>query len=285
LTINHLPDELLLEIFDSYRRQCMLDLHLGYVWYNLAHVCRNWRAVVFGSVSRLDLGITVRPEKPDDIKTILSGSLPIFISYRCIFTEMTDSALWRMRVVLRHHYDRVRKISFSGSIAWYDKFFEATNHPFPMLESLDLRVGDGEVKLPDTFLRGPDRSDLHLRRLSMMSGGISLASTSGFLLSATALTDLFLRVDTAYSPSAATSLFTCLQGMPFLRHLDLSMSSSPLDSQLQRPSTPKHIVPLSKLTRFHYVGPVLFLDALVAGLLAPSLRDVGINVWIVHSAT
>ena len=254
------------------------------MWFNLAHVCRNWRAVMFASASRLDLGIAVGPEKPGHIKTILSSPLPIYIDYQCECREMTDSALWRMRVVLQHHHDRVRRISLAGSTAWYDKFVNATNYPFPVLESLDLRVRDGEVELPDTFLRGPDLSDLHLRGLEL--AGVSLASISRFLLSATALTDLSLAVDYGFSPSAATSLFTCLQGMPFLRRLCLYIARSPLDSQVQRLSTPKHIVPLSKLTHFYYRGHVFFLDALMTGILAPSLRDVSIyvGVWspIVH---
>jgi hypothetical protein len=55
----------------------------------------------------LDLGVTLGPEKPDHIETILSGPLPILIGYKCLYREITGSALWRMDAAIRHH-DRVR---------------------------------------------------------------------------------------------------------------------------------------------------------------------------------
>jgi hypothetical protein len=278
LTINHLPDEVLLEIFDSYRQgigHYDRRWKKKYVWFNLTHVCRKWRAVMFASSSRLDLGITVGPKKPGHIKTILSGHLPILINYNRMHREITGSALWRMRAALKQHRDRVREINFGGTRANFDKFFELTNCPFPVLESLVLRLENHyDAKFPDTFLRGADPSDLHLRRLSL--NDFHLTSISGFLLSATDLTDLSLLIDTAFGPSPETSLLTCLQGMLCLRRLDLSMSSRPLKSTSQ-PPTLRNIVPLSKLTRLRYDGHSVFLDALVAGLSAPSLRDVNIK--------
>jgi hypothetical protein len=274
LTINHLPDEVLLEIFDSYRQSIDPYDHQwrkNHVWLNLAHVSRKWRAIVFASSFRLDLGITVGPENPDHIKTVLSSPLPIFIDYKKVYGYITGSARWRMRAALRHH-DRVREIVFEGSRANFDGFFKETKCAFPMLESLVLRFEYGHVrqyiKLPDAFL-GPDPSDPHLRRLSLER--VSLASISGFLLSSTALTDLFLDVDTAFGPLPEMSLLACLKGMACLRSLGLSISSSPLDS-----SPPKDIVPLSNLTRFRYNGHCIFLSAL-AGLSGPSLRDVDIQ--------
>ncbi|KAF8484019.1 hypothetical protein DFH94DRAFT_334845 [Russula ochroleuca] len=273
--INHIPDEVLLEIFDSYRQAIDSYDHQWrkrHMWISLTHVCRKWRAVVFASASRLDLGITVGPEKPDHIKTILSGPLPISIDYRHMYKNITDSALWRIHAALRHH-DRVREISFEGTGANFDKFIKATNCPFPSLESLVLHFRYCyESKLPDTFLRGPNLSDLHLRRLGLKH--VSLTSISGFLLSATALADLSLVIDTAFNPSSETSLLACLQGMPSLCHLNLTISSeSP-----SQPSIPKDIVLLSKLIRFRYGGHSVFLDTLMAGLSAPSLNYVGIRL-------
>ena len=80
------------------------------MWFNLTHVCRRWRAVIFASLSRLDLGITVGPIKPDNIETILSSQLPILINYKCMYQDMSSSALWRMRAALKQR-DCVRGIS------------------------------------------------------------------------------------------------------------------------------------------------------------------------------
>ncbi len=58
MTINDLPDEALLEIFDFYRQDTDLYDHLwwkkDYAWFNLAHAFRKWRAVMFASFSLLD---------------------------------------------------------------------------------------------------------------------------------------------------------------------------------------------------------------------------------------
>ena len=228
------------------------------------------------SSSRLDLGITVGPKKPGGIKKVLSSHWPIIFDYRLIYGELTGSVLWRMRAALRHHHDRVRDITFEGSADDFDEFFKVTKCTFPVLESLSLRIKYCGNVVPDTFLGGPDLSYLHLRRLTLHD--FSFASISRFLSSGTFLTDLCLstRMDTAVSSSAAASLLACLQGMPCLRKLHLFILRDIPDSRSQ-PSTPEDIVPLSKLKIFRYNGPSLLLNALVAGLSAPSLRDVWFN--------
>jgi hypothetical protein len=114
--INHLPDEVLLEIFDSYQQTIDPYGHQWrnkYVWLNLAHMCRRWHAVMFVSSCHLDLNIIVGPKKLGNIKTILSGHLPILIDYSCLHRprDITGSALWHMRATLRH-CNRMREISF-----------------------------------------------------------------------------------------------------------------------------------------------------------------------------
>jgi hypothetical protein len=139
LTINHIPDEVLLEIFDSYRQGTdPYDLwRKNHVWLILAHVCRNWRAIVFASSSRLDSCITVGSEKPGHIKTILSGHLPILIDYGCMHGDITGSALWRMRAALRHQ-DRVREIVFGGTNAWFEEFSRRPTAPIPHWRALNF---------------------------------------------------------------------------------------------------------------------------------------------------
>ena len=282
--INCLPDEILLEVFDSYRQnfddqQYDKQWRKKYAWFNLVHVCRRWRAVVFASCSRLDLNIVVGPEKPDQIETTLSRyfKLPILVDYSSRpggrygpRREITGSVLWRMRAALRER-DRVRAISFGGG--WpVDLLFDATNHPFPALESLVLCFPFHEKPyIPTTFLRGSDHSDLPLRRLKLYS--CSLVSVSGFLLFATALTDLTLNVpyDTMRFESSQSQelILACLQGMQSLCSLDLTTPNHLPGSEFHY-STP---VPLLKLTRFHYSGPGIFLNNLISGLSAPSLQN------------
>jgi hypothetical protein len=132
--IHRLPDEVLLEIFDSYR-QSITDQYeyywrKKYAWFNLAHVCRRWRAATFASSSRLDLNVIVRPVKPNAIKTVPSGHLPILIDYEQLSEiDVNGTTVWRMCAGLRHR-NRVREISFGGFGAYariYSKFIEATH--------------------------------------------------------------------------------------------------------------------------------------------------------------
>jgi F-box-like len=276
LTINRLPDEVLLEIFDSYRQTIDpydLQWRKKSVWLNLAHACRRWHAVIFASSSRLDLGINVGPQKPDYIKKTLSSGLSIFIEYKDYqFRNISGSALWRLRAALRYR-DRVRKISFGGcavSALSFGTFFKATNYHFPALESLDLSLPyNRELDIPATFLRGPDQLDLRLRCLKLSDA--SLSSVSGLLLSATALTDLKLSF-TCFDSSQRSSLLSYLQCMQSLHSLDLTTPSD-RRSEHSTYSTPKDIDPFLKLTRFHFTGSKTFLDNFMSGLSAPSLQD------------
>ena len=246
------------------------------MWLDLAHVCRNWRAITYASPSRLHLGITVGPIKPVHIKTILAShqALPILLDFKYMLRDMTASAIWRMNYALKHR-DRVHNIVFEGTGAGFDKFFKATNCAFPVLEGVTLYFNYGyRANIPYTFLRGPDLSDLHLRRLRL--DGVSLAFISGFLSSATSLTDLFLRIDTV---SSEMSLLFCLRGMTCLRRLDLTITSSLLESSSQSSSSTPKVVLFSRLAYFRYVGPSRYLDALVAKLSAPSLQDIDLNFY------
>ncbi|KAI0274175.1 hypothetical protein BGY98DRAFT_1099161 [Russula aff. rugulosa BPL654] len=250
--INRFPDVVLLEIFDFYR-QSIDDYdncwRKNYAWFNLAHACKRWRAVMFASSFRLDINVIVGPVKPDQIKTILSGRLPILIDYSQLYgpSGTNRTAVWRMRAALGRR-DRVRGISFGGYGVMFKKFIKATNYHFPALESLALCFPPGHKlpEIPATFLRGPDQSDLPLRRLRL-DGGSMAFFVSGLLPSAKALTDLTLDV-TAYDPAAfdasqGSHFLVCLQGMQSLRNLDLTIRRGHRDflSQASQHSpVPKH---------------------------------------------
>ena len=153
-TIEHLLDEVLLEIFDFYRQDIVYQWKENHSWLDLAHVCRNWRAITYASSSRLHLGITVGPRKPVHIKTILSShqALPILLDFKYLLRGMTASSIWRMRYALEHR-DRVRNIVFRGTNAGFNKFFNATDCAFPVLESVTLYFDYGyKTNIPDTFL-------------------------------------------------------------------------------------------------------------------------------------
>ncbi|KAI0251460.1 hypothetical protein BJV78DRAFT_1211772 [Lactifluus subvellereus] len=118
--------------------------------------------------------------------------------------------------------------------------------------------------LPSTFLQG---SAQRLRRLNL--DGIPLSSC---------LIDLHLCIDTVFCSSPAASLLVHLQGMPFLRRLELKVSV-PLHSDTIDPAPfikTEDIIPLSNLTYFRFFGHRVHLEGLLAGLATPSLQDLHI---------
>ncbi|KAH9990650.1 hypothetical protein BJV74DRAFT_421498 [Russula compacta] len=286
LTIDDIPDEVLLEIFDSYRqffikaRPNVWNRRLK--WFKLIHVCKRWRRIVFASSTRLNLHLVVTTNNPGHMKTIFSPhipSLPIAVDYRLrkLFAHYPRSNAKDLRRVLAalKRRDRVRRIAFSGTGPDFDNFFKATKHPFPALSSLDLRnqfTRKPELKLPATFLKG---SAPHLRYLTLHF--FSFASMSQLLSSATALIELHLGINISYGLLPTASLLAHLQSMRSLRRLELRTEGVP--SSINGPMPPTKsgdIVRLSKLTCFRYQGHSLFLDALVAGFAAPYLLDVHI---------
>ncbi len=234
------------------------------------------------------------PEKPGHIKTVLSSPLPISLDYHGEYDwegikDITGSALWRMRAALKHP-DRVREIRFEGDWPSLDKFFKMTNCPFPMLESLHLGIFFPKPNIPATFLRGPDLSDLHhLRRLTVHCA--TFASIFDFLSSATAVTDLTLVIDTPFGPTPETSLHACLQVMPGLLNLDLTLLCYPEDyssepfipeeasmtsyrtEDVVTLSSPKEVVEHSKVKRLRFYGDPSVVKAFVRWFRAPSVED------------
>ena len=183
-----------------------------------------------------------------------------------------------MRAALRRR-DRVGEISFGGWSSFFGKFFRAANYHFPALESLELDFPiDQELDIPATFLRGPDQSGLPLRRFRLYDA--TLASVTGLLLSAAALTDLTLTLKVnsnaaVFDPSQGSFLLDCLQGMQFLCSLDLTTSNNHPDHQSQHATSKDiQVVSLLKLTCFCYFGSPMFLNNFMSRLSAPSLQDV-----------
>ena len=286
LTIDDIPDEVLLEIFDSYRQLFTQGHHNDWnrrpKWFKLIHVCQRWRRIVFASSTRLSLCLVVANNNPGHMKAIFSPRippLPIAVDYHprkpCShYARSNAKDLGRVLAALKR-CNRVRGITFSGTGPDFDKFFKATKHRFPELKSLDLRnqlTRKPELTLPATFLKG---SAPHLRHLILHF--ISFTSMSQLLSSPTALIELSLGINISYGPFPTTSLLAHLQCMRSLRRLELRTQRTPgfIDSTMP-PTKPGDIVLLPRLTCFRYQGHSLFLATLVAGFAAPSLQGVHI---------
>ena len=286
MTIGNLPEELLLEIFDYYRRSfCtrstyLRDWNSKNGWFKLAHVCHRWRIVILASPSRLELRIYFAHDTPARAVVLECLShLPIVVNYRG--TTWTAGTPQRFVSALRFP-DRVCAIAYAQPRGTFSVISKALDSPFPALLSLDVDQGNypDPISLPTSFMSSV-RSLQHLRL-----NGARLPSLLPLFSAARALTRLVLNVDKVFCPGPEASLLTHLQHMPHLRLLDVTV----LDFDF----APGHIenssttVLLPKLTDFRFFGARPQTELFVAGLVTPSLQGLhifGIHLFVAESPT
>ena len=274
ISIDVLPDDVLLSIFDFYvvnqdsfgRKQQKRAVE---AWQALVHVCRRWRSVVFGSPRRLNLRLFFGSGTPGDMLDVWPA-LPLLISANVHDADNIVAAL--------EHSDRVAEIildSFDGLAL--EKVFAAMHVPFPELTSLGIRClycKMGTVP-PDSFLGGsaPLLQSLGLHR-------IPLPVFPKPLLSATHLINLRLTdiPHSAYiSPEAMVIVLSTLTRLECL-HLGFQSPQSRPDQESRRPPPPtRFVVPV--LTSLNFKGDNGYIDDLVACIDAPRLNDLDITFF------
>ena len=87
----------------------------------------------------------IQPESLNPVGPSLVSSLPIFLDYpsRCIYSRCRICH-WKNTlsvVPVMSSSQPASPVTFEGTSAGFNKFFKATNFPFPVLESLVLRLG------------------------------------------------------------------------------------------------------------------------------------------------
>ncbi|KAI0292173.1 hypothetical protein BC826DRAFT_1020443 [Russula brevipes] len=107
-TIDKLPDDVLLEIFDFYLDNKNLHERRNVdKWHTLVHVCKKWRNVVFASPRRLDLRLLCKNTRPVRAMLDIWPALPIHIEG--IWRKRWETGLDNIVAALEHP-DRVRSI-------------------------------------------------------------------------------------------------------------------------------------------------------------------------------
>ena len=280
-SINVLPDDVLLEIFDLY---VALPEDYSYpvsegpelfedAWHTLIHVCQRWRSVVFASSRRLHLVLFCTNRRP--IKKMLNiwPALPILIY------AYSDTSLVRgvtnLLAALKQH-DRVYKINIRGISNSLLKQFGAMKKPFPELTELKLRSYHKSAPvLPNSFLGGstPRLQELFLR-------GIPFPTLPKLISSMHDLFSLQLW-DVPHSGYVSPeSMVTCLSALPNLDLLELSFRSPPSRAckESRRPS-PRTPVVLPTLTRFYFGGDRDYLEDIVSAIDIPLLRQLVVRFF------
>jgi hypothetical protein len=197
--------------------------------------------------------------------------LPIVLDYR--------HAGWRLRdyciALALENPSRVRRIALTLPDTTWNSSSKALladmNQYFPALESLEFHcLGDVEPNFchsPPFLTTEPP----HLRRLEF-TGKIS-PFIPQVLLRTTSLVELTLCLDIDRFSSFRTRLSAKLQGLPFLRRLNLEI----WDSLAEPPDSAKDFL-LPQLTYLSFTGHITQLEALMACLAAPSLQELRITL-------
>ena len=275
ISIDALPDDVLLPIFDFYLHEDLGPNESTRAWQSLVHVCRRWRSVVFGSPRRLELRLfctnTTRSRDMLDIwptlPLIIEGDR--FYSTRCV-----DNI-----VAALEYSDRVCEIDLQNFGTFdLERFLAAMQQPFRELTYLGLGRDRGiddiheTVVVPDSFLGGfaPRLEDLWL-------DWIPFPGLPKLLLSATHLVDL--RLDQIphsgyFSPDAMVAALSALTSIEYLTLTFESPESSPdLETRRLPPST-RSVLPV--LTSFQFKGGSEYLEDLVTDIDAPRLKTLEI---------
>ena len=268
-TIRLLPDVVLLEIFDFYRKSHDYLLRTVWKWPLLVRVCRRWRQVVLASPHRLNLRILCTHGSPVGNLGIWPA-FPIVMDYYYYSKSglTSDDEDDVVTVLTGKHLDRVCDVRLSVMGSQLQKVAMAMKEPFPMLSRLHIfsRGGDGLV-LPAEFLRG---SAPHLQDITL--SGIPYPSLPTLLLSATDLVTLSLRSIPPTGYISPEALAACLAMLTRLKTIHIEFQTAARPDLIPRPPETRAVLPA--LTEFEFQGASEYLEDLVARIDGPQLNRI-----------
>ena len=281
ISINVLPDDVLLAIFGSYlpggSKFSGENEKSTRAWQPLIHVCRRWRSVVFGSPRRLDLRLWCSDITRSRDMLNAWPTLPLIINTdwdRDYSTKGADNLVAALKC-----NDRVCKIDLSiSSETLAEILLAAIQQPFPELTELMLwwrgKIDKTEV-IPDSFLGG---FAPHLEYLLLQ--GIPFPRLPKLLLSATHLATLYLYDiphSGYFSPDAMVASLSTLTSLESLLLTFKSPESCPdLETRRLPPST-RSVLPV--LTWFKFQGVNEYLEDLLTDIDAPQLDSLTIEFF------
>lgn len=274
--IDILPDNVLLDIFDFYREDPTLAVHVPndllsgfppppWRWKTLTQVCRRWRDVIFGSPRRLDLRIVCTKTTPTRASLDIWPPFPITVICRSLSAEDEQGVENITAAVER--IDRVSQIVIDEiDDSAFERLIPAMDEPFPVLTDFCLESSEMSTVLPERFLGG---SAPLLRRLILW--GTPFPSFHRFILSATHIVELDLLAIPGSGYIPPETLVDSLATLPNLRSLSIGHrypESLPFISTLPPPT--RAVLPA--LT-YLLVTVSEYSEAFVARIDSPSLNQ------------
>ena len=282
-TIDTLPENVLLEVFNSYRQVSQHPEDRPWKWDTLIQVCRKWRNIVLASPRRLDLWLLCTYRTSVRMTLDYWPSLPIVISYCASLKFRSPSPEDEDNVIAAlEHHNRVREIQLAVTSSLLGKIVKLMHVSFPRLTSLSLWLDKGcsncmVPSLPHSFLGG--YAPL-LRDLSLI--GIPFPDLPGLLSATMSLTSLrLLEVpDTGYiTPRAMATCLSLLINLAIFC-LEFRLPTPRPDNERGHPLPPNwNRATLPTLTHFNFRGTSDYLEGLLARIDAPSLDHVDITFF------
>ena len=275
-SISKLSDDVLLEIFDLYRKDHYNNPRPLPVWkwHILVHVCQRWRQLVFSSPSRLNLHIHCTYGTAVRKDLCIWPAFPIVLDlYIAIHLTPDDED---NAIAALENSDRVHSVMLYLTGPQLANMAMVMSKPFPLLTSLKIHsiVGNDPV-LPGEFLGGPAP---RLQELYLHS--IPFLALPTLLLSANNLITLVLSMipRTGYIPPEA--MVVCLSALPRLKTFLIDFQSKTLHPDPDG-SCPPHATRnvLPALSSFTFRGVSEYLEDLVAQIDAPELERISVVYW------
>jgi len=269
VTIDMLHDDILLEIFDSYRRLGSWNDGM-WNWPKFLHVCRRWRYIVLESPRRLDLQIACDRCTPTRKSLDIWPPFPISISCYPWNTEGTRGNHNIFAVLQRPN--RISQIDFSEiTCTEVEQFAAAMDESFPVLTYLCVHTFEVDLEppvaaeLPDSFLGGSAP-----RLQSFVLEGIAFPALPNLVLSASHFQHLHLHSipHAGYIPPEA--MVTFLLPLHNLKGLTIGFIS-PESRPLQMSPPPLTHALLPSLTEFNFNGASEYLMDFIARIDTPTL--------------
>jgi hypothetical protein len=258
MTINNLPDDVLVEMFRFY----LVHFYRSKGWRGLVQVCQRWRNLVFEFP--LHLGVKLHCTARTSLREMLDVWPPLPISIKCYSSLAGRSQVQHDAVLaILELHQRVCEIDLTGiTNDLLEQVGQTMQKPFPALTDLRLEsYSPSRPKLPNSFLGG---SASRLRVLVLKH--IPFPALPDLLLSTTHLQYLELYYST-YIPSQV--MVTRLSGLTKLKTLAIKFYSTRFR---HRPSPPSTRTLLPSLTHLDFQGRCDYLEDLVAGINAPLLK-------------
>ncbi|KAI9451100.1 hypothetical protein F5148DRAFT_1378905 [Russula earlei] len=270
VTVNTLPDDVLVEIFHFYVNCWPVRTNK---WHTLVHVCQRWRHVMFASPNRLSLRLEYTGKRPMSEMLDVWPVLPMVISQPHTLWEVC----WRnVAVALEsEHHHRICGIDlFNIPTSHWGRLAPAMQKPFPELTFLRLSVAKNTAtSLPDSFLGGSTPLLRHLTLDNCPFPGLPKQ-----LLSANQLVVLHLLNIPRSGCISPQDLVTALSVMSRLGTLRLEFQSPLYPASRPPPPLTRSVLPV--LTRLEFRGVHEYLEDILAQIEVPFLNNLDVTFFI-----